>query len=233
MTNVFEQALTKEDGTVDFSKAMSLAPDYMIRNVQSIIPWVMNMLAQTKLSEEFIRKNFAYIPFGTLIINNDVPQDVIETNIEAVFSKFIFGLGSEEFDEKVIYFFQQGYEPHVYEKIIEGCFTYFENDQLDDEVKEDIEGFSHIINAYPEIVSKEFIIHYSNDIGYMLLTAALKRDDISVEDLINHIDDISLDEITTWMAEFEDQERDEDSLFNTSNWNMLIKVFKYKAAEYE
>jgi hypothetical protein len=232
MTNVFEQAITKEDGSIDFSKVLGMAPDYMMHNIQNIIPWIMNMLAQTKLSEEFIRKNFDYIPFATLIINNDVPQDIIEENIEAVFAKFIFGLGSEEFDEKVNYFFEQGYEPQVYEKIIEMCFTYFENDQLNSIEDGDIEDFSHLINAYSDKVSKEFIIKYSgNDAGYLLLTSALKRGDFIYEDLLNNLDLVTGEELWAWYEQFDGADIDEEGVYTLDNRNMVYTLMSVKASD--
>jgi hypothetical protein len=231
MTNVFEQAIIKEDGTVDFSKALQLAPDFMIYNIQNVIPWVMNMLAETKLSEEFIRKNFDYIPFGPLVIYNDIPQDLIEANNEAVFSKMVFDIGSDEFDDRMRGFFQQGYDTHMYDSLIEKFFIYFQHDELGVVTEEEIGSFSLIINAYCEKVSKEFLLNNIHEAGYLLLGSAIKRDDITYEDLINNLEDITIEEIVACLEivgvdALDEDEEDDDA---ARKYNMLLDLLKAKA----
>jgi hypothetical protein len=225
MENVLLKVITNNEGQIIHENLKSIIPDYMAP-VQAM-KHVMNIIAKTKLNDKFIERYFSQLPLDIVLEYNSVPETIIRNKFELVIPEILNDIFINDDIEILQLLFKQDYSADLYEQIITSIIVYLMNETHD--VEEQTDLFTQTINAYCEMVSKDFILKNLHEYGYYAITAAMERNDISVEDLVANIDKISLDEITTWISEFQDNERDEDTLFNTSNWNMLVNILSVKA----
>ena len=197
MKNVLLQAVTNEEGAIRYDIAKQLFPKS--NTDQDAMIQLVYLLANTNLDVEFIEKVFPVLPLEVLLMNSDVPESIIENHMDIVFSKLLNSVVNHESGNMFIELFKKDYSASIYEDIISRFFTYLTHNEVSEEA---LDVFSNIINAYVTHVSKEFIMNNIHDVGYYLLVVALQRDDITLDDLNEHIDDISLDEINALREQF-------------------------------
>jgi hypothetical protein len=224
MNNVLLQVLTNVEGQIIPENLKSIIPDNM--SAPQALQHAMDILARTKLDDSFIKRYFSQFSLDILLEYNKVSETIMWENLDYVVSEILNDMVLNDDDEIFQLIFEQDFSSQFFESILRALFVFMMNTKLDEEP---LDLFSANINAISEKVSKTFLLSNVKDDQFMLLTAALKRDDVSVEDLVENIDSISLEEIITWITEFQDNDRDEDSIFNTSNWNMLIHTLTAKS----
>lgn len=224
MKNVLLQAVTNEEGAIRYDIAKQLFPKS--NSEQDAMMQLVYLLSNTNLDVEFIEKAFPVIPLEMLLMNSDVPESIIENHMDIVFSKLLNSVVNHENGNMFIQIFSKEYSPHIYEEIISRFFTYMTHNEVSEEA---FDVFSNVINAYVNLVSKDFIMNNIHDVGYYLLVSALQRDDITLDDLYAHLDDISFDEVNALREQFIDEEYEEGTAKTQENCDLVYNVLAAKA----
>jgi hypothetical protein len=225
MKNVILQALTNGQGKLIPGKVKSVAPESM--GDQMAVIHVLNLLSKTNLDVDFIEDYFKSLPLESLLTYNNVPEEIIVANKETVFNEIIHEVIAHADDELFCQFLSKDYNSELYEELIEKLFHVIENNKVSEE---SVGVFTTTINAFNTSVSKEFIFDHLSDYGYLLLTSALKRGDFTKKQLLENLEEISLEEIVTWLWEYDNVDPDEtEGPFTMENKLLLFDLLKSKA----
>lgn len=230
-TNVFAKGITNEEGYIVSEKVGTLVPGNT--EVAHAVAHATQLLARTSLDERFIELNFELLPFDVLIQHNQIAEHIVFQNIGFIQEEIAKDVVSGDM-ELLMNFLSFSYPYYINEAVIGRCVSalaQFANTVHDDVLEE----FTTLVNVYVDVVSKEFVMNNINDFTYNLLTAALKRKDITRAELMDRLDDIMLSEIMTWMFEFVDLTEEEEAEVvdyrTKENKQLLIDLFLVKSKE--
>lgn len=227
MENIILNALTNEEGYLDYEKVQTVLPKEYRDNMIEANRYIMELLAKTELDDEFINRYFTDLPLDTLLEHNEIPENIILKFKDNVFTEIIGDIVLYHDLSTFQTFLSKGFSYQLNEELI----TKIMNDLMKNPVEELIEDFSAIINAFCRFVSREFILENIHEAGYSILAVALQRDDITDEDIKTHLDDIEIEEIGTWIWEFIEKDEEDDSIFTKENKELLYRILLWKANE--
>lgn len=227
MENIILNALTDEEGYLDYEKVQTVLPKEYRDNIIEANRYIMELLAKTELDDEFINRYFTVLPLDTLLEHNEIPENIILKFKDNVFTEIIGDIVLYHDLSTFQTFLSKGFSYQLNEELI----TKIMNDLMKNPVEELIEDFSAIINAFCRFVSREFILENIHEAGYSILAVAIQRDDITDEDIKTHLDDMEIEEIGTWIWEFIEKDEEDDSIFTKENKELLYRILLWKANE--